>query len=328
MVRLAIEDCPSGTLRLADAYQSAHLELEQAGIRTVDGESDAPVEAELTARVRCDRGVEASLTLRIPNDTESASRFVSLDDVNPKDRPRLLGLALAELVRSDWGTLVERSSAKEATPARAAKDPPTSADATRGAAATATRKSTSSGAEPRSPDHAPAAGTSASTEASGPNELAFTADAIVRWFTEDPGVTLGAAFGVARGRFSVGLEAAVGRHVTARGTANYGFGAATLGAAVLHAVSTRTRFTFGPRLALGGTWATAESSQVDVEASGTGGLYADARLEAAGAVRLGSVELAARLDGGRATGLELEDRGIVVGATGGWFVGGALGLRF
>ena len=33
-------------------------------------------------------------------------------------------------------------------------------------------------------------------------------------------------------------------------------------------------------------------------------------------------------DAGRATGLELTDRDAVIGATGGWFIGGALGMRF
>ena len=329
VVRLAIEDCPSGTLRLDDAYQAAHLELEQAGIRSVDGEANAtPVQAELTARVRCDQGVEASLTLRIPNDTESASRFVSLNDANPKDRPRLLGLALAELVRSDWSALVERSAAKEAAAAKAAKQPPADAGTPAAAAAAATGESKSVATEPSSADRGEATEASSSSESNDTNGLAFTADAIVRWFTVDPGITVGAAFGVERGRFSVGVEAAVGRHVTARGTADYGFGAATLGASVLRAVSKKGRFTLGPKLALGATWATGESSQNDVEANGTGHLYADARLEAAGAVRLGSVELGARLDAGRATGLELTDRDAVIGATGGWFIGGALGMRF
>jgi hypothetical protein len=329
VVLLAIEDCPSGTLRLADAYQAAHLELEQAGIRSVDAEaSGTPVQAELTARVRCEQGVEASLTLRIPNDTESASRFVSLDDANPKDRPRLLGLALAELVRSDWATLVERSTAKEVAAAKAAKEPPAPLQEPAAAPAAAAAKSSRAAPEADDVDRGGASGTREPSESQESSELAFTADAIVRWFTVSPGITVGAAFGLERGRFSVGVEAAVGRHVSERGSADYGFGAATLGAAVLRAVSNKSRFTLGPTLALGGTWATGESRQADVEVSGTGGLYADARLDAAGAVRLGAVELGARVSGGRATGLELVDRGSIIGATGGWFVGGALGMRF
>lgn len=36
----------------------------------------------------------------------------------------------------------------------------------------------------------------------------------------------------------------------------------------------------------------------------------------------------ARVNGGRATGLSLMDDGAVIGATGGWFLGGALGARW
>jgi hypothetical protein len=61
---------------------------------------------------------------------------------------------------------------------------------------------------------------------------------------------------------------------------------------------------------------------------GKGGLYADARVEAAGAVRLSPVELGARLSGGLARGLSLTDEGQGIGATGAWFLGAALGVHW
>lgn len=321
---LAIEDCPGGTLRLADAYQAARLELEQSGITSVQGDASASdAQGELTASLRCDRGVEATLRLRVHGDASSASRVVSLSDANPKDRARLIGLALAELVRSDWSDLVERKQAADASAAPAARDatPVVAKPAAAPAAATVTNP----GATGRD---AGTDGLPAADAAGDSTRLAFTADALARWFTVAPVVTLGAAFGLERGWFSVGLEAVAGHRTVARGSTNYGLGALTLGAAVLRAVSRTGRLTLGPKVALGGTWATGESSHLDVVASGTGGLYADARLEGCAAVRLGAVELGARVNGGRATGLSLTDGGAVIGATGGWFFGGALGVRW
>src|SRR5262249_39160914 len=157
-----------------------------------------------------------------------ASRFVSLDDANPKDRPRLLGLALAELVRSDWAPLVERSAAKEAAATKTGQEPPRPESAAATASA-ATHEKTSTAAATGSAARGAGPGASPSSEADDADGLAFTAAAIVRWFTAYPGVTLGGALGIERGRFSLGVEAAVGRDVTARGKTNYGFGAATLG---------------------------------------------------------------------------------------------------
>lgn len=321
---LAIDDCPGGTLRLADAYQSARLELEQAGITSVQGEVfGTEPQGELTASLRCDRGVEATLRLRLRGDASSASRVVSLDDANPKDRPRLLGLALAELVRSDWSDLVERKRAADAslaTPASGA--PPVTVPPVLAPAAVSAKSPSAaehdSGSEARTP----------ADPLTDSARLAFTADAIARWFTVAPALTVGAAFGLERGWFSVGIEGVVGHRAVTRGATNYGLSAATLGAAVLRAVSPKGRLTLGPKVALGGTWATGESSHADVVASGTGGLYADARLEATAAARLGSVELGARVNGGRATGLSLKDDTAVIAATGGWFLGGALGARW
>jgi len=323
-VLLAIEDCPGGTLKLADAYQAARLELEQAGIASAPREAGASdAQGELTASLRCDRGVEATLRLRVSGDPSSASRVISLNDANPKDRPRLLGLALAELVRSDWSDLVERSRAPAAGAAKPADAAPSRAPAEAAPSVAASNRS-SAGAAGDSGAREP----SAAGAGGEPSRLALTADALARWFTAAPAITLGAAFGLERGWFSVGIEGVAGHRTVTRGATNYGLGAATLGAAVLRAVSRRGRLTLGPKVALGGTWATGESSDTGVVASGTGGLYADARIEATGAVRVGSIELGARLSGGRAAGLSLKDDGDVIGATGGWFLGGALGVRW
>jgi hypothetical protein len=331
-ILLHIDDCPVATLKLADAYAAARLELGQVGVGRiqVDGDERA-ARADLTVRMRCESGIQATLRLRPRAERSTASRVISLDDASAKDRPRVLALALAELVRSDWSELVSAAEAQSPPAGNSTPSPPAAAASAASPSGTHrvgdTRASHSS-AEGHESRPADADDAERANVPDTPAQLRLRADAIVRWFTAYPGVTFGAAFGVDRSRFSAGVEGAIGRHSTERGTASYGFGAAAVGLQLLRSEWGRARFALGPKVALGGTWATGKSALSNVVVESEGQFYADARLEAAASAHFSSLEPGVRVEAGRATGIAITDRGSVIGATGGWFLGGALGLSW
>jgi hypothetical protein len=272
--------------------------------------------------LRCGPGIRATLHLRQHQERSSASRVVSLDDASSKDRARVLALALTELVRSDWADLsrpVDGSSAAEA--AEPSSPSAIQQPARNEAKATSTPSKATEPAQAEIKDDGPAP----SSPAVADNAWHWRADALVRWFTASPGLTLGPAFALSRGRFSAGLEAALGRGSDPRGVANYGFGAATLGLDAYAAQGRVVRFTVGPRAALGATWMTGQGATANVQGSNVVQLYADARLEGALALQARAIDVGVRLCGGRANGLRLRDRAETLGATGGWFVGATLG---
>ena len=325
-VWLSVKDCSQPTLKLAEAYSALRLELSQAGMRIVGDNEREQARAELTVELRCDRGIRATLRLRQHQDRSSASRLVALDDTSSKDRARVLALALTELVRTDWAELSKPGEASSLAEASKKPPPPSTVEP----AKTETEMQSASTATPSGPAQPPPLpGTEGRHAPAGPTagdgSWHWRADALIRWFTVSPRPTLGPAFQLSRGRFSAGVEAALGRGANARGVANYGFAAATFGFDAVSTVGNVAGLAVGPRFALGATWFAGDSATATAQGNNVVQLYADARIQCALTLRTATVDVGMQFSGGRANGLRLRDQEKTLGATGGWFTGVALG---
>lgn len=327
---LRLDDCPQPKLNPSEAYAALRLELGQAGMRVVGDAEREHASAELTVQLRCDAGIHALLRLRPRSDRSSASRLVPLDDTSPKDRARVLALALTELVRTDWSELVRpaavtrESGADEKPSPAAAPVAEASAPASPTASGAKPEPSVTSDSTARDTDERDASRNAASADRPDDN-WRWQAQALTRWFTAAPQLMVGPAFELGHGRLAAGLEAALGRSSSARGVANYGLAAATLSFDAFATHGANARVALGPKLALGATWATGQSTLANIQSSDVVQLYADARVECRLTLHTRALDVGLRLAAGRANGLKLQDRQRNLGATGGWFLGAALG---
>jgi hypothetical protein len=339
-VRLSIEDCTPSVLNVHDAYSAAALEL---GLGDTSGTATEPNHVELDASFACDRGVKARLTLKTAD--QSASRVVSLDDVRVKDRPRVLALALAELVRAEWrwvttgkGEQTEATSGDERhTSAEPARDESKTGDA---AAAAATPNGASSPSDTPAANGGKPSARAPSTNAeptsardsvtvTGPlPEPGFSLEVLfrARELFEGPNFVYGAAVGARWHRWSAGAEALFGTERGELGTASVGLADVRIGYDVLRA--TRGRWFFGvePGVAAGVTWLGGTGATPDVKVSDATAFYGDARLAARAEYRTLSLSPAVSLEAGRALGLAAQEHGTTLAVTGGWFLGGAVGV--
>lgn len=350
-VRLSIEDCTPGVLELREAYAAAALEL---GLGDTAAEAPEPGRVELDAALACDHGVKARLTLRTAD--QSASRSIPLDDVRVKDRPRVLALALAELVRAEWRWVTTGKSEEKEAPlgderhggaATSHDEAPTTGAATAGAATSAragttgldSRKDAASRSEQRKntsrdPSEpltgAPAPGRAADVPAEPPSpERGLSLEVLgkARELFEGPTFVYGASFGARWHRWYGSVEALFGGARGALGTASLGTADARVGYELVRASRGHWLFALEPALAGGVTWLTGTKTTPDVTVSNKAGFYGDARL----ALRTEySAPFSPTLsfDGGRAFGLAAQEERHTIAVTGGWFAGAALGASW
>jgi hypothetical protein len=337
-VRLRIEDCTPGVLDLVEAYGAAALEL---GLGDTASTSTEPSRVELKATLACDHGVKANLTLRTAD--QSASRTVALDDVRTKDRPRVLALALAELVRAEWRWVTtgksdeaepppgdERHSGVEA----AQRDDAAPSDARTPAAAAASDTPAAKDEKPNASApanaHATRAGASDTAPQTSPPErhLGLEVLARARELFEGPTFVYGAAVGTRWRHWSASFEALFGQARGELGNASIGSADACVGYELWHGTRARWLFSVEPAVAGGVTWANGTGANPAVRVSNTTAFYADARLALRTEFRSPSLSPTLSLEAGRAFGLAAQENGSTIAVTGGWFLGGSLGFVF
>jgi hypothetical protein len=338
-VRLAIEDCTPSALNLREAYAAAALELELA--ETSGATATEPGHVELNAALACEHGVKARLTLKTAD--QSASRTVPLDDVRVKDRPRVLALALAELVRAEWRWVTTGKSDETEPPPgyerHSNTDPgqhdestPSAAGARPSTAAAKAAGPPSNGDKPSAPaaTNAPTAGdrgaASNAAETPLPERLSLEVLGRARELFEGSTFVYGAAVGPRWQRWSASVEALFGRARAELGTANVGSADARVGYELLRANQGRWLFAVEPAVAAGLTWVGGTGATPDVKVSAATAFYADARLTLRTEFRARALSPTLSLEAGRALGLAAQENGTTIAATGGWFVGGALGF--
>jgi hypothetical protein len=328
-VQLRIDDCDASGLKLDEAYRAATLELTLTGARRVqiNGGSE-PTTAELLVTLHCERGLRATLKLRASGERSSASRVVPLDDATEKDRSRVLALAVAEFVRSEWGELAS-SAATAASPASPAANAPTAP----GSAAPSTQEApsvdkTASPAYKPASEHSSSRDTGADRAERAPATGAtFEAAGRLRWFAAYPrGIMLGGGGGLRLGRWSADAEAVFGNNTAELGSASFGLAAGVVGFEALRLEAGRAHVALVPAAALGATWVTGTTTHSQVEVANQTNVYLDGRLSLRGELRLQSFSIGALLDAGRAGGIAALEHGQTIGATGGWFLGTAIVL--
>jgi hypothetical protein len=282
----------------------------------------------------CEHGVRARLTLRAAQ--SSAERTITLDDANVKDRPRVLALALAELVRAEWrwvttGQNEERDAPAgderrgSATPvphdAGATTDPPLARAA---AARGASKQLPAPGAHAVEPD----AGPTRDFAASPARGLSLEAFARLRAVFGTPTLLYGASLGGRLRRWSFGVEGLFGRAESELGTAKLGFADGRAGFELVRFVRGRFELGVEPGVALGVTWLAGAPALASVEVANATRVFADVRLALRAELRFATFSPTLTLEGGRASGFSATEHEHTIGQTGGWFAGAALGATF
>lgn len=327
-VGLTIEDCSPSAVDLREAYAAAALELDLVDSRGNTGSSANDVE--LAAALVCERGVKARLTLKTAQST--AERTITLDDANVKDRPRLLALALAELVRAEWRWVTTGKNDEREVPA---------GDERRGGATRAED-------EARSRELPPASAASVQAEPKGPPprrtsaietdadaasdrratpERGFSLEALARLRVVfgTPSLLYGAFFGARWRRWSFGVEGLFGRAESGLGTANLGFADGRVGLELVRFVGGRFGFSVEPGVALGATWLAGAPALASVEVTNVTRIFADARLALRAELGFAPFSPTLTFEAGRASGLAATEGNHTMAQTGGWFAGAALG---
>ena len=310
VVDLQIRGCDAPAFSVRDLYQAVTLELMLDGARRVTQASGpATGRQDLSVDIVCAADLQATVVLAAPRGTLALSRHVPLAEIEARDWPRVLALAVADWLRVAWPQVAESNVAGEG----GARSNPPSVPAPATAAATVAAHSPE-------PGHGPAGPASA---------VSVWAAARARWFATQRTLAWGGSAGLDLGRAALQVEALTSRRETALGTASVGLAAVGISYRLWQRQTAATHLSFGPGVALGFTWASAEGARDSVMVRADGGLYADARLALAGAVAVTPlVWLTASLDGGRAAGLSELAGAEAAGATGGWFGGAAVGAGF
>jgi hypothetical protein len=316
-VRLGITDCTPSALDLPAAYAAAALELGLGAAKRDAGSDEGGVELE--AALACEHGVKARLTLRTAD--SSAARTITLDDTNERDRARVLALALAELVRAEWRWVTTgKSDDAEAPPGDQRL---TGADAHRESAGDAARNERDVAAKNAAADDAADVPVGGERSADG---LRLEALGRVRALFEGRNLTYGGAAGVRWHRWSAGVEALFGTVRAKLGTATGGVADARVAFELLRLVRGRFHLSAEPGVAAGATWLSGRAASPTVQVANATRWYADARLALRAELLLRPLSPTLSLEGGRAAGFAATEGGRTVGATGGWFAGGALGV--
>jgi hypothetical protein len=323
-VRLEIRDCSPSAVDLRAAYAAAALELGIAGTR--GGAAAEQGGVELEAALACDRGVKARLTLR--TEGSSAARTITLDDANVKDRARVLALALAELVRAEWRWVTTGSDGYGESPP--GDERLNGADGQRGSSAESNVAPKGDAPERGNRDGprrtADAGLIEPTDETPGDDGLRLEVLGRVRGLFEGPTLAYGGAAGARWRRWSAAVEALFGRARGRLGTATSGVADARVGFEIVRLTLGRVRLSAEPGLATGATWLSGEASRPTVEVANATRFYADVRLALRAELALATVSPTFALEGGRAAGFVATESGHTLGATGGWFVGGAFGV--
>ena len=295
-VSVRLPDCEGAPWTRAHAAELLHaleLELQSDGIaelRTRTTREDAGRdEAQLELLGECNGSADRfTLRARVAPSEPVHARTLDLRDVPSALRPRALSLALAELLRASMASTPaprESTTAAVASPqpsdARVQPAPPADAstalervdekedeaDADDEPEAAAPEEKPVAPGEPRAePDAeatratAPPAEREAATDDSEPARHALWIAGDLRWRPNDGGVLYGGALGWQWPPLGASLHALFGRSSDPLGSAHFGLVHAVLSYEPLQLSWARERLHGGPAFGVGGTWASAGSS--------------------------------------------------------------------
>jgi hypothetical protein len=336
-VRLTIHDCDRPLLSTIDVYSALTLELNGDGVeRVVLSASPGLVDADLDVSLHCGASLTATMVLVTPSSGRETVRSFRIDDIRRADRPRALSLMAAEFVRREWPSLIEaervRRSAVTQNSEPVEKPTKGAREATASPVGHVTVSPSPTGIERKSApasERALAPAPERAVEprvARGATSLELAASGEVRWFASYDSWLWGGNVGLCSGRFCAraeGLAAVRNNHL---GTASVAIVSAGGGVRLWQGEASRFQWALGLAAALGTTWATGHSDRAAVSVIDKTTFYADGRLVAEGAIRLGSTRILGSIEGGRAAGMVSFAGDEIAGATGGWFFGASVGL--
>lgn len=337
-LELVLTSCESSGIEAREAERTVRSELEADGVaQVVTAGASEPSDAWLAVDVGCDAALTAHLELKSQHTGRERARSIALADADPSARTRALGLAVAELVRSDWPELnaPEPSTSTNASAAYPDAHPATdsaannAANGTKRAPVTPTRAN--AGAAPESNASASrgdaGAGSATRSDPERAHTLAFAASARMRWFVDYASVSWGGELGPDFGPFRVRGEALVSAKQDALGSANLGSAALCLGYRVLDVRVGAFALSGFPLASAGVTWLRG-SPAPGVHLDPSTGFYGDLRFLLEARLRAARLGPTLALEVGRASGLVARGADRTLGATGGFFLGASAGFRY
>ena len=329
-LRVEVSVCPGSELDPGEMRRNLSSELEADGlVRVLADDEIQPNAGKLSASVGCDPTMTTLVVLRTAGSAREVRRSLVLADADPSSRARVLALAAAEMVRSDWPEL----SADQ--PSAAFSDAPDAAEAKRERAEPAAARP---GAVPPTPAAPAANGTRAedtrphnppqSRATARDRRWAVSANARLRWFVDYASAAVGGDVGPDFGALRVRAELLLSSKSDALGSASLGSSALCVGYRVLESKLGPLSIAVYPTLSAGLTWMRGTSPSADVRVEPATGFYGDVRL--LGEARLTDSALSPTLAAeiGRATGFVARSADRVLGASGGFFLGASAGGRY
>jgi len=336
-LELVLTSCEGSGIEGREAERTVRSELEADGVaQVVAAGASEPSDASLAVNVGCDAALTARLELKSQRTGRERARSVALADADPSARTRALGLAVSELVRSDWPEL----NAPEPTPstnASAAYPDAHPADTAANGAADRTKPTPVAPTRASAGEALEASASSSRVEAGArsanrrdpetAHAVAFGASARARWFVDYASVSWGGELGPDFGELRLRAEALVSAKKDALGSANLGSAALCLGYRVLDVRAGAFAFSGYPLASAGATWLRG-SPAPGVRLDPTTGFYGDLRFLLEARLRAAALGPTLALEVGRASGLVARAADRTLGATGGFFFGASAGARY
>lgn len=286
---VGFRDCATDSIGEASFLQALALELDVRSLRANERDQDARIDVHFY----CD----ASALIRIGRNADAIERRVRFDDVSRPQRARAVALVVAELFRTQGAAF---STAEASAPA-VSTTPQLDRDRARDA-----RTAAAGGARPL-----------------------FRVGAAARAAVGGPGNLFGGNVGANFGFIYLQGDLLLGRRTVRSGTIGSGVAALRAGRTFALVPPRRLELRGGASLAAGGTWAVGDSRDARTIAQEVILPYVDFRLEVVGCLRASpAFEPDVVLYAGRAAGILARADSQETHATGGWFAGAEVGVRF
>lgn len=337
-MRLRVEDCEPPALGSAAALAALSLELSSDGVLGLGegrGDLNPNPEAELRIKISCGALIEGHVVLERRDNGHSAFARVGLSDVELAQRPRALALLAAELVRSHWSVLAERD-AGETLQSASVQNPPTKSfdsppipppTAPPVLPAISPPKPTTIASVPPIDAHMRPRDLPTVPDSPQPMTLSVSVNGLTRYFVAYESLHLGGALEAAALPWSVEAQGLLSNRRDQLGEVSNGLVSFGGGWSPELWSDGNLSLRFGPRSAVGVTWATAAATDAPrTSATDAVTLYADVAARGQLALRLADWITKVSLEGGAARGIAARANERVVSATGGWFFSVALGI--
>lgn len=339
---LEASTCDSAWLDQPQLERAIRAELEADGIAVVE-QRDArrSDDGSLSVRVACQAAGSASVTLYARASNRRREQSVTLADTDAASRPRVLALAVSELVRSGWPSLSEASATigtaadesgilPDGATVPAASAPASSASAPKSRAlGTAPALVVAPAAQPSSNASSPRADTGIESHQPRSHWAPHAAlSAKARWFVDYSSVSWGGDAGADFGALRLRAEALFTSQQDPLGAASLGSAALCVGYRVFDVRWGAFAFTGYPLAAAGVTWLRGESHSTEIRTEPATGFYGDLRFSLQAALNEAKLSPNITLEVGRATGFVARAGDRSLGANGGTFLGASAGARY